>query len=261
MLRYVATTVATTSRSVRRAIESKGVRGCWSLLAFVLCGQLGAVAASVVVAWPATPVRVNLAFLAPIATLIPFGALMLVWRALRGHVRNTFVVSVVLVSVTIAAAPLIWPTSITVNATASTDWNGSSDLDDVLPCVLCSGVARCPPRPKDGPGLVRPLAHDRLHERSKLVQLSWHGLQCLACVLLLLKQCLLSQLVRLGESRCCTFALQTIENGITGPVDGHLNGITGHSRGHDIDDDLRGASKRIAAKRGDVVTRAPRTVH
>lgn len=95
-------------------------RGCWSFLAFVLCGQLGAIAASVVVAWPATPVRVNLAFLAPIATLIPFGALMLVWRALRGHVRNTLVVSVVLVSVTIAAAPLIWPTSITVNGTAST---------------------------------------------------------------------------------------------------------------------------------------------
>ncbi|HQZ33637.1 MAG TPA: hypothetical protein PK020_04380 [Ilumatobacteraceae bacterium] len=95
-------------------------RGCWSFLAFVAVGQLGAIVASMVVAWPSTPVRVNLAFLAPAATLIPFGALMLLWRALRVRAAARFVTPVVMVAASALALPLTWPTSVSVNATATT---------------------------------------------------------------------------------------------------------------------------------------------
>lgn len=95
-------------------------KGCWSFVAFVVAGQLGAIVASVVVAWPSTAVRVNLAFLAPITTLIPFGALILLWRALHVRTRARFVTSIALLAVTAATVPLIWPTSIIANATAST---------------------------------------------------------------------------------------------------------------------------------------------
>jgi len=113
-LAVAATVVALTVGAVVVA------RGCWSFLAFVVAGQLGAIVASVVVAWPSTPVRVNLAFIAPIATLIPFGALMLVWRALHDRAGNRFVAPIASLALTAAMVPLMWPTSIIGNATAST---------------------------------------------------------------------------------------------------------------------------------------------
>ncbi len=96
------------------------VKECWSILAFVAAGQLGAIVASSVVAWPSTPVRVNLAFLAPIATLIPFGALMLLWRALHHRVLSRVVTPVALVTMAAATVPLFWPTSIIANASSLT---------------------------------------------------------------------------------------------------------------------------------------------
>ena len=94
-------------------------RSCPSLLVFVAVGQTGAIGASIVLSWPATPVRVNIAFVAPIATLIPFGALMLIRRSLHSRVHATTLIPIAVITAFAFAAPQMWPTSTSNNATST----------------------------------------------------------------------------------------------------------------------------------------------
>ena len=95
-------------------------RGCWSFLAFVIAGQSAAIVASIAVSWPSTPVRVNLAFIAPLVMLIPFGALMLLWYFLHGHVHVRLAIPITLAIASVVTVPLVWPTGIAANATSPT---------------------------------------------------------------------------------------------------------------------------------------------